>query len=123
MEKSLLKTAGLVTVSFGLTLTGAAQADALIDGAAYEQAVKGANAVADQLKQHEKPQWLESGLRIVRAGEDCSAPKNELSFAPDIDGKLMTCAGPQGKWTDAAPIVRAIDQASFSCGAGIPGLC
>lgn len=117
MKLSVVAVAALALVS------GSVQADALVDGTAYEQAAKQANAAADQLKQREKPQWLESGLRIVRAGEDCTAPKNQLSFATDISGKLMACAGPQDKWTDAAPILRVIDQASFSCGAGIPGLC
>jgi hypothetical protein len=103
--------------------SGSVQAGAFIDGTATEQAVKQANAAVADLKQREQPQWLESGLRIVQSNEDCSAPGNQLAFATDINGKLMACSGPQSKWTDAAPIVRAIDQASFSCGAGIPGLC
>jgi hypothetical protein len=104
-------------------VSGSVHADASVDGTAYEQEVKQANAAADQIKQGERQQWLESGLQIVRVGEDCSAPKNRLSFATDANGKLMTCGGPHDKWADAAPIVRMIDQASFSCGAGIPGLC
>lgn len=122
MKLHMMKLPGAAVAVLAL-VSGSVQADALVDGTAYEQAVKQANAAADQIKQRERPQWLESGLRIVRVGEDCSAPKNQLSFATDVNGKLMACGGPHDKWADAAPIVRVIDQASFSCGVGIPGVC
>ena len=110
----------LVAVAMLAVVSGSVRADALVDGTAYEQAAKQATALAGQLKQREQPQWLESGLRIVQSNEDCSAPGNQFSFATDIDGKLMACPGPHSKWTDAAPIVRVMHAASFSCGGGIP---
>ena len=110
-------------VLFATTLcvvSGSVQADAVIDGTTTEQAVKQANAVVAVRKQREQPQWLESGLRIVQPNEDCSAPGHQLAFATDVNGKLMACPGPQSKWTDAAPIVRLMHEASFGCGGGIP---
>jgi hypothetical protein len=94
-----------------------------IDTSASAQAVKQANAGVAQVNQRERPQWLEAGLHIVHQNEDCSAPEKQLAFATDMTGKLMACVGPQSKWTDAAPFVRLMYDASFSCGAGIPGVC
>ena len=58
--------------------SGSLPAAPLIVDTAYEQAVTQENAGGAHRKRAKPSQWLESGLRIVRMGEDCSAPENQL---------------------------------------------
>ncbi|MCL6486473.1 MAG: hypothetical protein I4O49_20265 [Janthinobacterium lividum] len=78
-------------------------------------------ADTEEITKQEKPQqqWLLSGLRIVRANDECASPDSEFAFAADANGRLMACFGDR-KWRDAEPLIRIITSPPIMEGGGLP---